>query len=404
MNMTCRVALAALVPIAAGCARMVGRSAEMAEPPCCRAAGLRIAERHGVKAIDARRFTHATLWEALAPHLGAGGLRVADVGRSSEGRAIRAVTFGTGATRVLLWSQMHGDESSATMALADLIAWFAAPSVEDDALRRRLASELTIVMVPMLNPDGAERFERRNAMNVDVNRDALDLVTPEARALEALRDSLRPDFGFNLHDQNANTLAGRGGPQAAISLLAPATDASRSWNAVRSRARLLAADIAAVVARELPGRVARYDDTFEPRAFGDVMQQRGTSTVLIETGALPGDPEKQRLRAINVVAILTALDAIATRRLGRANPRFYEALPGNVRGGTSAPCADRAWGSVADTHRPRCARCANGSARSATCRPSSRWCGRPATRSPSARWGCGSCARCCPSPRCSSAS
>ena len=322
----------ALLMLGAGCARIFGgRGSAMPEPPCCRAAGLRVAAHHRVAAIDARRFTHATFWGALEPHLGAPGLRVAEVGRSTEGRPIRAVTLGRGETRVLLWSQMHGDESTATMALADLIAWFAAPAVDDDALRQRLTEELTLVMVPMLNPDGAERFQRRNAMNVDVNRDALDLATPEARALEALRDSLRPHFGFNLHDQSANTLAGPGGPQAAISLLAPAIDAARSWNDVRSRARLLAADIAAVVTRQIPGRVARYDDTFEPRAFGDVMQQRGTSTVLIETGALPGDPEKQQLRTVNVVALLTALDAIATRRLGEANPRLYDALPPNAR-------------------------------------------------------------------------
>jgi hypothetical protein len=38
------------------------------------------------------------------------------------------------------------------------------------------------------------------------------------------------------------------------------------------------------------------------------MQQWGTSTVLIESGALPDDPQKQRLRALNVAAILGALD------------------------------------------------------------------------------------------------
>jgi hypothetical protein len=59
------------------------------------------------------------------------------------------------------------------------------------------------------------------------------------------------------------------------------------------------------------------------------MQRWGTSTVLIESGALPGDPEKQRLRAVNVVAIVSALDAIATGRFRAADPRAYDALPGN---------------------------------------------------------------------------
>jgi hypothetical protein len=183
----------------------------------------------------------------------------------------------------------------------------------------------------MLNPDGAEVFDRENAVGIDVNRDARRLSTPEARALKALRDSIRPAYGFNLHDQNARTLAGPRGPQVAIALLAPAAEQTNAWGPTRAVARLLAADIATVLQREIPGRVAKYNDAFEPRAFGDLMQQWGTSTVLIESGALPGDPDKQRLREINVVAILSALDAIATGRHRDGNPTAYESLPTNAR-------------------------------------------------------------------------
>ncbi|MEQ1692937.1 MAG: hypothetical protein ABMA00_16735, partial [Gemmatimonas sp.] len=59
--------------------------------------------------------------------------------------------------------------------------------------------------------------------------------------------------------------------------------------------------------------------------------QWGTSTVLIESGALPDDPEKQRLRSVNVIAILTALDAIATESYRNADPNTYESLPVNDR-------------------------------------------------------------------------
>jgi hypothetical protein len=225
---------------------------------------------------------------------------------------------------------MHGDESTATMALADILRFLV--EAPDDPLRQRLAARLTITFVPMLNPDGAEVFQRENAAGIDVNRDGRRLVTPEARALKALRDSLAPQFGFNLHDQGVRTRAGEGGTQAAIALLAPAYDEARNYNEVRSRARLVAAVIARGLNGEVPGRVAKYDDTFNPRAFGDLMQQWGTSTVLIESGGLPNDPEKQRLRALNVAGILAALDAIATGSVAAANQDWYETLPVNASG------------------------------------------------------------------------
>jgi len=304
---------------------------------CCTprvlADGLRIAERYRVGAIAARRFTHAELWRAVAPFTSssaAAALRTEEIGRSILGREIRSVTFGWGPTTVLLWSQMHGDESTATMALADIFRFLAEGA--GDPLRERLRRELTIVAVPMLNPDGAELFERENAAGVDINRDARRLATPEARALKALRDRLRPRFGFNLHDQGARTRAGETGPQAAIALLAPPYDSARGYDDVRRRARLVAATLARTLGREIPGRVAKYDDSFNPRAFGDLMQRWGTSTVLIESGALPGDPQKQRLRALNVAGILGALDAIATGAYAAAEPAAYETLPYNTPG------------------------------------------------------------------------
>jgi len=297
---------------------------------CCAELGLRIADQYRVAAIDERRFTHDELWTAIAPSLRSPALRTTEIGRSIQGRPIRAITFGRGPVTVLLWSQMHGDEATATMSLADMLAWMA-DGARPDTVRDRLAEALTIVMVPMLNPDGSELFQRENAIGIDINRDARQLATPEARALKALRDSIRPAFGFNLHDQNARTLAGPRGEQVAIALLAPAADRERSWGPGRTRARHVAAVIAEALEPHLPKRVAKYDDTFEPRAFGDLMQQWGTSTVLIESGAMPDDPEKQRLRAMNVAAILSALDAIATERYAATSFAAYDGLPFNAR-------------------------------------------------------------------------
>ncbi|MBC7791644.1 MAG: peptidase M14 [Anaerolineae bacterium] len=329
-----RTTTAMLVTLAVSACTAARSRSVNAPSGCCTAgalaSGLSIAERYRTDGISARRFTHAQFWRAVSRSVSRPALRAEVIGRSMLGREIRSVSFGEGPVAVLLWSQMHGDESTATMAIADIFRFLA--EGEKDGLRERLRKNLTVVFVPMLNPDGAELFQRENAAGIDINRDARRLVTPEARALKELRDKLQPRFGFNLHDQGARTRAGTSGPQAAIALLAPPFNDSRGYNDVRSRARLVAATIAQALGREIPGRIAKYDDSFNPRAFGDLMQQWGTSTVLIESGALPGDPQKQRLRALHVGAILIALDAIATGEYADADEAAYEALPYNTSG------------------------------------------------------------------------
>lgn len=331
-----RLAFVSLMLLGLGCASgtpgTVAPAAGNAD--CCGKAvldrGLELANRYKVAAITSRRFTHERFWEAVRPSTRDSSLRVTRLGQSLLGREIRAVSFGHGPVKVLLWSQMHGDEATATMALADIFRFLV--QAPGDSLRQRLDRELTVVFVPMLNPDGAELFQRENALGIDVNRDARSLATPEARILKALRDSIIPDFGFNLHDQNSRNLAGSGGSQVAIALLDPAYDEAKSYNPVRTRARQLAAVVAGILGQDIPGRIARYDDEHEPRAFGDLMQQWGTSTILIESGTLPGDPDKQRLRSLNAAAILGALDAIATGSYRRADPDLYQQLPQNAAG------------------------------------------------------------------------
>ncbi|MEJ2483330.1 MAG: M14 family zinc carboxypeptidase [Gemmatimonadota bacterium] len=299
-----------------------------AQESCCRSSALELAAAHRVSGLDDRRFTHERYWNALAPVLESDRIRSEVLGESLEGRTIRALTLGTGPTRVLLWSQMHGDESAASMALADIANWFAS-APPDDSLWSRLSGALTITMIPMLNPDGAERFRRENAVGIDINRDARRLATPEGRILKAVRDSIDAQFGFNLHDQGTRT-AGDGGDIVAIALLAPAADEERSWGPVRQKAREVASVIVRALAPEIGTRMARYDDEFAPRAFGDNMQAWGTSTVLIESGELPDDPQKQELRKLNVVALVSALHEISTGMLEDRPTAAYDDLPMNV--------------------------------------------------------------------------
>ena len=281
-----------------------------------------------VSGLEDRRFNHGTYWRAVRPYL-AGPISDRVAGTSAEGRDIRHVTFGSGPVQVLLWSQMHGNESTASMALADIIRLF--HDSPDHPLVRRVAEATTVHMIPMLNPDGAERFQRRNAQGIDVNRDARLLQTPEGRLLKAVRDQIEPDFGFNLHDQNPGVRVGRSDRGVAIALLAPAFNAARDVDDKRRRAMQVATLLIEAVEPLVGDHVAKYDDTFNPRAFGDLMGAWGASTILIESGAWANDPQKQHLRKTNFVGILTALDAIATGRYAEYDPDIYESLQYNGR-------------------------------------------------------------------------
>ncbi len=68
-----------------------------------------------------------------------------------------------------------------------------------------------------------------------------------------------------------------------------------------------------------------------PRAFGDSIQALGTSTLLIESGHWRGDPEKQPIRKLNYVALLTALHAIGSGSFEDAGLGWYRRLPPNGR-------------------------------------------------------------------------
>lgn len=237
------------------------------------------------------------------------------------------VTVGRGSFRVLLWSQMHGDEPTATAALFDLFEYLR--KHQSEPVARRILDNLTLYVIPMLNPDGAERYQRRNAQGIDINRDALLLQSPEGRALKAVRDRLQPRIGFNLHNQNWRTSVGDPPRPATISLLSVAFDKAGTESEGRRMTKRTCAIIRDALEPLAPGQIGRYDEDFEVRAFGDNITLWGTPVVLIETGPWASAEPDPSLVRLNFVAILTALDALATGRVSSADPARYGSLPVN---------------------------------------------------------------------------
>lgn len=183
----------------------------------------------------------------------------------------------------------------------------------------------------MLNPDGAEVYQRRNTLGIDINRDALALQSPEGRTLKRVRDSLDADFGFNLHDQSTYYNAERTDKPATISYLAPAFNYEKDINEVRANAMKVIVYMNKIIQKYAPGQVGRYNDDFEPRAFGDNIQKWGTSAILIESGGYKSDPEKQEIRKLNYVSILSAIYSIANGNYKDIPISDYEKIPENDR-------------------------------------------------------------------------
>lgn len=280
-------------------------------------------------ALNKRRFKHHEIQPLIDRHAENLGVEVRKVGESIEGRALRLISFGSGTTDIFLWSQMHGDEPTATQAIFDILNFFGSSDFKTE--KKALLKKIRVHFLPMLNPDGAEVFQRRNYLGVDLNRDALMLQSPESQTLKRVRDSLQAEFGFNLHDQSRYYNAERTPKPATISYLAPAYNYEKEVNEVRGRAMQVIGYMNRILQQYANGQVGRYNDDFEPRAFGDNIQKWGTSTILIESGGFPNDIEKQEVRKLNYVSILSAIYAIGSGSYKDVPIADYNNIPENDR-------------------------------------------------------------------------
>ena len=257
------------------------------------------------------------------------GVKVEEVGRSYQNREIYQAEFGKGPLKVFMWSQMHGDEPTATSALIDVFTFL--QNNRQVPWVKKIDETMTFRAVPMLNPDGAELYQRRSVQDIDINRDALDLKTPEAQLLKKLRDDWSPAIGFNLHDQNALTTAGNTNKQAAISLLVVYGDTAKTTSDGLERNRRICSLIVQALQNYIPGQIARYEDGFTPTAFGDNFSAWGTPVILVETGGLHGK-DQMFLVKMNFIAFMTALNSLADQSEKNANTAAYDLLPHNTSG------------------------------------------------------------------------
>lgn len=287
-------------------------------------------ENYKENSITHRRFKHSEIIPLIKQLKNKNFFRVNKVGESVQGRDIFTITIGKGAKKIFCWSQMHGNEPTATAAIFDIVNFFLAEEHFKE-FKQHLLNSVTLYFMPMVNPDGAELFERRNNIQIDLNRDAIKQETPEAKLLNNVFYSIRPEFGFNLHDQDSEYSAGVSSNYTALSFLAPPIDFYKTVNESRIKSMLLICELYNILSEIIPGHVARYEDDFEPRAFGENFAKTGSNIVLIESGTWIHDREKQFLRKLNFVVLLTAFKSIAEDSYLKEDIDTYHSIPENKK-------------------------------------------------------------------------
>lgn len=228
------------------------------------------------------------------------------IGTSVLGKPIYKLQFGTGKIRILMWSQMHGNESTTTKSVLDFINFLHSKS----EISTNLLNTFTFCLLPMLNPDGAKLYTRENANGVDLNRDANDLSQPESVILRKTFDSFQPNFCFNLHDQRSIYGVGNLGTPATVSFLAPAYNENRDVNKVRADAMGVIVAMNAALQKFIPNQVGRFDDTFNLNCVGDTFQSLNVPTVLFEAGHFANDYDREITRKYIFIALLSGISHI----------------------------------------------------------------------------------------------
>ncbi len=253
-------------------------------------------------------------------------LEVKEIGLSENNAPIHLIKFGKGSNKLLFWSQMHGNESTTTKALFDLLNLLTDTS---NILGKEILEECTLYIIPILSPDGAKAYTRLNYNQVDLNRDAQQKTQKESIIFSDLVERIQPDFAFNLHGQRTIFSAGQSNYPATVSFLSPASDMERSITQSRKIAMDIISKMNSVLQKCIPNRIGRYDDSFNLNCVGDTLSNMGIPTILFEAGHHPGDYEREKTREYIFYSLITAIQYIATTKITGKNYEDYFLIPEN---------------------------------------------------------------------------
>jgi hypothetical protein len=240
-------------------------------------------------------------------------------------KPIYSYTIGAGKTKILIWSQMHGNESTTTKALMDLLLFLNSGSEDSTTF----LNHFTLLCFPILNPDGANVYTRENANGIDLNRDAKHLSQPESQVLRQAFDNFKPDYCFNMHDQRTIYGAGTTGKPATVSFLAPSYNQECEFNDTRLRAVDVIVAMNNELQKYIPGQIGRFDDGFNLNCVGDTFQTLGVPTILFEAGHFANDYQREETRKYILLALFSGLRHIYENDIVNNKIEDYLRIPQN---------------------------------------------------------------------------
>lgn len=266
-------------------------------------------------------------------------------GHSGEGRPLLGVFLAEGEPggkpTVSFTGSQHGNEpsgSDAALLLATYLAW------GDDAAKALLEAVNVYVLV-CANPDGRERDQRGNAGDVDVNRDHMNLATPEARVLHAAFDRVDPVVTVDLHQFGSPPLDVPPTPVSSevIFEVASVQNPLAYPGIVAASHDLEGAVVQAVSAAFGPGSASSYpptqssqDSSIHRNHYG---MHNALSLLFEARRPLPEYATEVQLHLVGAEAVLAAVQADPQGPLAAQAEAEHEALPAAlpVRGYAAPP-------------------------------------------------------------------
>lgn len=299
-----------------------------------------------------------------------GKLEIESRGETKQGNPIWLAKMGTGELKIMIATQMHGKEPLETEAVVDLIQQLThsgKPMVD------QILENCEIWIVPRVNPDGAEVFQRRNQQNwvpedfgldqgtdapwyfsdnpkdfgFDINRDFnIDFitvgdanwedylpplpgkswlpgyfVTREARIEMAIIEEFMPDIFIDLHHQGTYVV----GDTNEMCVLSVAADPNVTESKQVNEAALRALKSRG---QSVFGNITLYLSELGKGGSGalGVANSFGSAVMLFELRTV-GQKSKGYLTEIDKIGLMGILEAAATGELFDLDTTNYNNLP-----------------------------------------------------------------------------